>query len=227
MPILIGTDGVQKMSKSLGNYIGITELPAEMYGKLMSVSDAVMLAYYPLVSGLGPAEVDAVTTGVQGGTLHPMEAKKRLAQLVVARFHGPAAARAATEAFVRQFQQREAPAEITYVEYPEPLAGPRVLRVDHIVTCARVASSASEVRRLIRQGGIYLNDERLEDPYQTRQVRPGDELVVRKGRREYRVLRFRPAGGPGGGAAGGAPAPAAPSDGVSGNPTTSDQANTP
>jgi tyrosyl-tRNA synthetase len=227
MPILVGTDGVQKMSKSLGNYIGITELPAEMYGKLMSVSDAVMLAYYPLVSGLGPAEVEAVTTGVQGGTLHPMEAKKRLAQLVVARFHGPAAARAATEAFVRQFQQREAPAEITYVEYPEPLAGPRVLRVDHIVTCARVASSASEVRRLILQGGIYLNDERLEDPYQTRQVRPGDELFVRKGRREYRVLRFRPAGGPGGGAVKGAPAPADPGDGVSGNPTTSEQANTP
>ena len=88
MPILVGTDGVQKMSKSLGNYIGITEPPAEMYGKLMSVSDAVMLAYYPLVSGLGPAEVDALTAGVQGGSLHPMEAKKRLAQLVVARFHG-------------------------------------------------------------------------------------------------------------------------------------------
>jgi tyrosyl-tRNA synthetase len=88
MPILVGTDGVQKMSKSLGNYIGITEPPGEMYGKLMSVSDAVMLAYYPLVSGLGPAEVDAMTAGVQGGSLHPMEAKKRLAQLVVGRFQG-------------------------------------------------------------------------------------------------------------------------------------------
>ena len=71
MPILVGTDGVQKMSKSLGNYIGITELAAEMYGKLMSVSDAVMLTYYPLVSGLGPAEVEAVTTGVQAGTPPP------------------------------------------------------------------------------------------------------------------------------------------------------------
>ena len=83
-----------------------------------------------------------------------------------------------------------------------------------------MASSASEVRRLILQGGIYLNDERLEDPYQTREVRPGDELVVRKGRREYRVLRFRPAGEPGGRAVEGPPAPADPPGMVSGNPTT-------
>jgi tyrosyl-tRNA synthetase len=194
MPILVGTDGGQKMSKSLGNYIGITEPPAEMYGKLLSVSDTVMLTYYPLVSGLGPAEVTAVTTGVLGGTLHPMEAKKRLAQLVVTRFHGAAAARGAEEAFVRQFQQREAPVGMTRIEYPEPLAGPQDLRVDHLVVSAKVASSASEVRRLILQGGVYIDDVRLEDPYQTRRVHPGQDLVVRKGRREYRVLHFRPAG---------------------------------
>jgi tyrosyl-tRNA synthetase len=197
MPILVGTDGGQKMSKSLGNYIGITEPPAEMYGKLLSVSDTVMLTYYPLVSGLGPAEVTAVTTGVLGGTLHPMEAKKRLAQLVVTRFHGAAAARGAEEAFVRQFQQREAPVGMTRIEYPEPLAGPQDLRVDHLVVSAKVASSASEVRRLILQGGVYIDDVRLEDPYQTRRVHPGQDLVVRKGRREYRVLHFRPAGSPG------------------------------
>src|SRR5262249_58318695 len=81
MPILVGTDGVQKMSKSLGNYVGITEPAAEMYGKLMSISDAVMLTYYPLASGLGPAEVEAITTGGQAGTRHPMDAKKRLAHL--------------------------------------------------------------------------------------------------------------------------------------------------
>jgi tyrosyl-tRNA synthetase len=190
MPILVGTDGVQKMSKSLGNYIGITEAPAEMYGKLMSISDSVMLAYYPLVSGLGPAEVEAVTTGVPAGTLHPMEAKKRLARLIVGRFHGTAAAEAAAEGFARQFQRREAPAEATRIEYPERLAGPRVLRVDHIVGATHLAGSASEVRRLILQGGIYIDDVRVEDPYQTREVRPGDELVVRKGRREYRLLVF-------------------------------------
>ena len=210
MPILVGTDGVQKMSKSLGNYIGITEPPAAMYGKLMSVSDTVMLTYYPLVSGLGPAEVEAVTTGVRGGALHPMEAKKRLAQLVVARFHGAAAAQGAEEAFVRQFQQREAPAVMTRVEYPEPLAGPQDLRVDHLVASAKVASSASEVRRLILQGGIYIDDVRLEDPYQTWRVHPGQDLVVRKGRREYRVLHFRPAGGRGGNLLAGSVGPKSP-----------------
>jgi tyrosyl-tRNA synthetase len=199
MPILVGTDGVQKMSKTLGNYIGITEPAAEMYGKLMSVSDTVMLAYYPLVSGLGPAEVEAVTTGVQGGSLHPMEAKKRLAQFVVARFHGAAAAQAAEEAFSRQFQQRESPTVMIHVDYPEPMVGPQDLRVDHIVGATNVASSASEVRRLILQGGIYIDDVRVEDPFQTRRVRPGDEFVIRKGRREYRVLHFRPAQGSGGG----------------------------
>jgi tyrosyl-tRNA synthetase len=190
MPILVGTDGVQKMSKSLGNYIGITEPAAEMYGKLMSISDAVMLTYYPLVSGLGPAEVEAVTQGVQAGTHHPMEAKKRLAQLIVTRFHGTPAAEAAAEAFARQFQQREAPTMMTRVEYSEPMAGPQSLRMDHLVLSAKVASSASEARRLIVQGGIYIDDIRVEDPYQTREVRPGDELVIRKGRREYRVLYF-------------------------------------
>jgi tyrosyl-tRNA synthetase len=155
-----------------------------------------MLGYYPLVSGLGPAEVEAVTSGVQDGTLHPMDAKKRLAQLVVARFHGPTAAADAEEGFVRQFQRREQPAETRVVDYPEPLAGPRELRADHIVGAVQLGSSASEVRRLILQGGIYIDDVRVESPFQTREVRPGEELVVRKGRREYRVLRFRPGGAP-------------------------------
>jgi tyrosyl-tRNA synthetase len=190
MPILVGTDGVQKMSKSLGNYIGITEPPAEMYGKLMSISDPVMLAYYPLVSGLGAAEVEAITRGVAAGTHHPMDVKKRLAHLIVARFHGEAAAQAAADAFARQFQRREAPAEAERIDYPERLTGPRMLRVDHLVGAARLGSSASEIRRLILQGGIYIDDARVEDPYQNREVRPGDELVIRKGRREYRVLRF-------------------------------------
>jgi tyrosyl-tRNA synthetase len=219
MPILVGTDGVQKMSKSLGNYIGITEPSGEMYGKLMSISDTVMLGYYPLVSGLGPAEVDSVTAGVASGALHPMDAKKRLAHRVVARFHGPAAADAAEAAFVRQFQQREIPAAMTSVDYPEVLAEPRELRVDHLVASAQIAGSASEVRRLILQGGIYLNDERLEDPFQTRRVHPGDELVVRKGRREYRMLRFRGIGTSSPAAGGAGPRPGGPPPGVSGGET--------
>jgi tyrosyl-tRNA synthetase len=187
MPILVGTDGVQKMSKSLGNYIGITEPAGEMYGKLMSISDAVMLAYYPLVSGLGPAEVEGVTAGVQAGTHHPMEAKKRLAELVVARFHGARAARAAEVAFSRQFQSREVPADVREVELP---VRPGVaLRAWEIVASCHLAASASEARRLIQQGGIRFDGAKVSDPYQTVGIRAGDTLLVQRGRRDFARLR--------------------------------------
>ena len=188
MPILVGTDGVQKMSKSLGNYIGITEAPSAMYGKLMSVSDTVMLAYFPLVSGLGPAEVAAVTTGVQNGSLHPMEAKKQLAQLVVARFHGAAAARGAEEAFSRQFQSREVPVAVREIVYPVAASGAQI-RVFEVVLATRLAASASEARRLTQQGGIRIDGERVEDPYQIVGIRPGDTRLVQRGRRDFARLR--------------------------------------
>ena len=196
MPILVGTDGVQKMSKSLGNYVGITEPPAQMYGKLMSVTDDVMLAYYPLVSGLAVAEVEAVETGVRGGRLHPMEAKKRLARVVVARFHGEAAASQAEAEFTRQFQARELPAHIPRVKVPGS-AG--VVRLSQLLTASGIAPTASEARRLIQQGGIRIDQERIEDPYRTLTVRPGQEILVQKGRREYRIVEIvdRPAGEPG------------------------------
>jgi tyrosyl-tRNA synthetase len=184
MPILVGTDGVQKMSKSLGNYVGITEPPPQMFGKLMSLSDDVMRAYYPLVSGLSPAEVAAVEAALQDGRLHPMEAKKRLASAVVARFHGEPAARAAEEAFARQFQAREVPAEVPRVPLPAGVE----LRLFEVVLRAELAGSASEAKRLIQQGGIRFDEQKVEDPYATLAVRLGEQVLVRKGRREFRRL---------------------------------------
>ncbi len=191
MPILVGTDGVQKMSKSLGNYIGITEPAAEMYGKLMSVSDAVMVTYYPLVSGLPAAEVDAITTGVSAGTHHPMDAKKRLAERVVTRFHGAVAARAAADTFARQFQSREIPSDVREVEYPVRI-GVQV-RVWEVVATTHLAASASEAKRLVQQGGIRIDGTKVEDPYQTVGIRPGDTLLVQRGRRDFARLRGVPA----------------------------------
>jgi tyrosyl-tRNA synthetase len=188
MPILVGTDGVQKMSKSLGNYIGITEPPAEMYGKLMSISDTVMLGYYPLVSGLGPAEIKAVVTGLATGTLHPMDAKKRLAELVVARLHGAGAAREAEDAFVRQYQARKVPDAVREVDYPVTAPGAAV-RVFEIVLATHLAASASEARRLTQQGGIRIDGERVEDPYQTVEIRPGEAHLVQRGRRDFARIR--------------------------------------
>jgi tyrosyl-tRNA synthetase len=193
MPILVGTDGVQKMSKSLGNYIGITEPAAEMYGKLMSISDAVMLTYYPLVSGLAPTEVEATTTGVRAGTHHPMEAKKRLAELVVARFHGLAAARSAEEAFARQFQSRETPDSVREVDVEVPRLGVKTMVVWQVVASCHLASSASEARRVTQQGGIRIDGERVEDPYKTIEIRPGDTHLIQRGRRDFARLRGVPA----------------------------------
>lgn len=188
MPILVGTDGVQKMSKSLGNYVGITEPPKPMYGKLMSVSDEVMCAYYPLVSGLALPEVEAIEAGIRAGRLHPMEAKKRLARTVVARFHGAAAARAAEEEFARQFQAREVPAEVPEVAVPTPRLGIE-MRMVQVVLTTGLASSASEAKRLIQQGGVKIDDQRVDDPYRTLTIRPGDQFLVQKGRREFRRLK--------------------------------------
>ena len=190
MPILVGTDGVQKMSKSLGNYVGITEPPEQMFGKLMSVSDEVMLAYYPVVSGLDSAEVEAVVAGVRDGRVHPMEAKKRLARTVVTQFHGAAAGRSAEEAFVRQFQDRETPADVPEVPVLRPLGVP--IRVDFLVATT-LAVSLSEARRLTQQGAIRIDGERIEDPYQTVAFEAGDRPLIQRGRREFRRARIEDA----------------------------------
>jgi tyrosyl-tRNA synthetase len=199
MPLLVGTDGVQKMSKSLGNYVGITEPADRMYGKLMSIADDVMLAYYPLVSGLTAPEVDAVAAGVREGRLHPMDAKKRLARAVVTQFHGEGAGRDAEDAFVRQFQARELPADIPRVRY-EARLGVEV-RIAHLVAATGIASSVSEARRLIGQGGIRIDQERVSDPNRSLTVRPGQTILVQKGRREFRMVEVvepaAPSGTPG------------------------------
>jgi tyrosyl-tRNA synthetase len=188
LPLLVGTDGVQKMSKSLGNYVGITEPPEEMYGKLMSISDAVMLAYYPLVSGLGPAAVGRITEGVRQGSVHPMAAKKDLARLVVGRFHGEGAARTAEELFTRQFQAREVPDAVPVVEVP--VCPPeRLVPLYQLVLSSRLAATGSEARRLIQQGAIRVDGERAGDPLRPLRLVPGGSYLLQRGRRQFARVR--------------------------------------
>ena len=123
-----------------------------------------------------------------------MEAKKRLAQLVVGRFHGAAAAEAAAEAFVRQYQAREVPDDVREVSYETPLLGVK-LRIWEVVAACHLASSASEARRLVQQGGIRIDGDRVEDPYQTVEIRPGATHLVQRGRRDFARLRGVPAAG--------------------------------
>jgi tyrosyl-tRNA synthetase len=177
-PLLEGTDGVQKMSKSLGNYIGITEPPIEIYGKIMSISDPLMVKYYELLSAMDSARVEAI----KRGDVHPMEAKQQLAAELVTRFHGSTAAQLAAADFAQRFQRRELPSEIETFSWTGKEAA---VWICHLLREAGLAKSTSEARRLILQGGVRLDGEKLEDS--DLQVLTQGEKVIQVGRR--RVMR--------------------------------------
>jgi len=187
MPLLEGLDGVNKMSKSLGNYIGITESPREIYGKVMSVSDELMVRYYELLSDVDNAKLAQVQAGVRGDAAgaHPMNSKKALAAEIVTRFHGAEAARIAAEEFVQMFKQKETPDDIpvfTLVE-SSPVWVCRLLHE------AGLVASNGEARRLIRQGGVKLNGEKiLSDALE---IPPQGELVLQAGKRRFARVVFK------------------------------------
>lgn len=181
MPLLEGTDGVQKMSKSLGNYIGITEAPTEIYGKVMSISDSLMVKYYELLSGVDNAHVEAI----KHGDVHPMDAKQQLAAELVARFHDPENANKAAADFVQRFQRREVPTDLETFTWAavEPAAW-----ICHVMREAGVAKSTSEARRLISQGGVRLDGEKVDDA--DLQIPTQGEKVLQVGRRRMLKVVF-------------------------------------
>ncbi|MDA8162614.1 MAG: tyrosine--tRNA ligase [Desulfobacteraceae bacterium] len=158
MPLLEGLDGVNKMSKSLGNYIGITEAPGEMFGKLMSISDRLMFRYYELLSSLPMSEIEGLRAGIKDGRLHPKGVKMDLAAELVARFHGEEAALSARAGFDAQFGRGEAPEDMPVVEVA---AGEEKLYLPKVLKDAGLVKSASEARRLIQQGAIHLDGRRI------------------------------------------------------------------
>ena len=175
VPILQGLDGVQKMSKSLGNYVGITEPPADMYGKLMSVSDALMFRYFELVTRVPESEIARLRH------LHPMEAKKRLARTVTAMYHGEAGAAAAEAGFARVVQGREVPDNIAIIPMATPSDGEPAWKV---VVWSGTVGSNSEARRLIQQGAVELDGSRITDPNQ--KVEPSDVgRLLQVGKRKF------------------------------------------
>jgi tyrosyl-tRNA synthetase len=152
-PILLGTDGHTRMSKSAGNYIGITEPPEEMYGKVMSIPDSALRNYATLVTRWAPGRVAEFLAGLEAGPLHPMEAKKALAWEIVDRFHGSEAADAAARSFARLHQERQAPDEMAELRLTQamPLAD--------LLVVAGMCHSKSEARRLVAQGGVRLDGQ--------------------------------------------------------------------
>jgi tyrosyl-tRNA synthetase len=182
LPLLEGTDGVQKMSKSLGNYIGISEPAGDIFGKVMSISDELMLRYFDLLTELDPAGVRAE---IEAGGLHPMEAKKRLAGLLVERFHGATSAAAARAAFEQRFQRRQLPDEVP--EYSWCGASGGKVRLVELLTAAGMASSMSDARRKIQQGGVRVDGQRVTDIHCALPCRP---VLLQVGPKSLRRIVF-------------------------------------
>lgn len=189
-PILEGLDGVQKMSKSLGNYIGINESPAEMYGKTMSIPDTLITRYFLHLTDVPLAEVRDMEAAMAAGRLNPRDAKMRLAREIVGLYHGGEASRAAEDAFVRVFRQGELPADLREVRLaPAEFDGGRVW-LPRLLTRCGLAASTSEGRRKVEEGAVRLDGERASDP--NAEVALIDGLVLQVGKRQAARIRLIP-----------------------------------
>jgi len=187
LPLLEGTDGVNKMSKSLGNYVGISEDPKEMFGKLMSISDELMWRYFELLSLRRTGEeIDVMRERTRRGELNPRDCKIELAQELIARFHNDAAARDALEDFRRRFQEGVAPEQMPEVEI---VGGTSAITLSRALKEAGLTSSTSEAMRLIKQGGVRIDGERADDP--GRVLSPGVQHVLQVGKRKFARVRIR------------------------------------
>src|SRR5436309_274165 len=181
MPILVGLDGQRKMSKSLGNYVGITEAPGEIFGKMMSIPDELMWSYYELLTDRTPQEIVALKQEVAGSKLHPMDAKMRLAEEVISDFHGQAAARKAAENFQRVFRDRQAPVEAPVVKLPK---GP-AKKLAALLVDLKLAPSKAEGERLIKQGGVEIDEARIDDPRRDIDLSQPLEFLLRAGKKKF------------------------------------------
>jgi tyrosyl-tRNA synthetase len=184
MPLLEGTDGVQKMSKSLGNYIGINEDPKDQFGKIMSISDEMMFRYYELVTDRSLADIKVLRDEVASGKRHPMEAKAELAVQVITDYHGTAAAQAARDEFTRVFRKGEVPEDIETKKI-SLVAGP--MRLTKVLAAVNLAPSNTEAQRLIESGAVHMNDQRISD-VKTELSKPGEYLFKVGKRRFLRLI---------------------------------------
>lgn len=189
MPLLEGLDGVKKMSKSLGNYIGVDEPPNEIYGKAMSIPDELMVKYFELVTDLSSEEVDQIKQGLADGTLHPRDAKMKLAFTLVEMYHGTEAAKEAEEHFRTVFQKRELPDEIEEVTLSPEETQEGHIGIIPLLVRLKLVSSNSEGRRMVQQGGVRINQVKVEDPFA--QLRLEDGMVVQVGKRKFARVRLK------------------------------------
>jgi tyrosyl-tRNA synthetase len=183
MPLLEGTDGIKKMSKTYGNYIGISEPPKEIFGKLMSISDKLMLRYLELLTDISSTELRKMKKDLKSGRLHPKEAKKNLAKKIVETYYNKKEAEKATKEFEEVFKEKKLPHRI-----PKVKVSKRKIWIVKLLTISKMAKSSSEARRLIQQGAVTLDGERIVDPEKELTIREGTILKVGK-RRFAKIVR--------------------------------------
>jgi tyrosyl-tRNA synthetase len=184
MPLLVGLDGVKKMGKSAGNYIGVTEGPNDQYGKTMSIPDHLIATYFELVTDVTVEELNEIKQGLEAKTLHPRDAKMLLGRTIVTKYHGAAAAEEAENYFKTVFQNREIPEDI-----PEYEVEPGEKWVVALLTELKLAPSNGEARRLIQQGGLKINSEKVEDPQL--HLAPEDGMIIQAGKRKFAKLKVK------------------------------------
>ena len=178
MPILEGLDGVEKMSKSLNNYIGITEAPNDMFGKVMSISDELMFRYYEIITEIPLEEIEKMKMDITNGALHPMEAKKNLGKELVTIYHGAEEGIKAKEWFENVFSKKNLDVDLPEVE----IAGKEEGIIELLVNTLKFANTTSEARRLIEQGGFKINDEAIKDVKSSIKLESG--MIIRAGKKK-------------------------------------------
>lgn len=183
LPLLEGLDGTQKMSKSLDNYIGLTETPKDMFGKAMSVSDELMWTYMRLILCRSESEIARLKESIDSGERHPRDAKDELARALVARFHDEAAARSASEEFKRVFTAKELPDDMPVLSIADLELEDGRIGALNLLKAGGMVSSNKEARRLIEQGAVRLDDERIENPRLYLEPKAG--TIIRVGKRGF------------------------------------------
>jgi len=181
MPLLLGTDGIQKMSKSLGNYIGIAEPPNEIFGKVMSIPDTLIVPYYEWLTDTPTSEIEEIKSELSSASSNPMELKKKVAQILVEDYYDAEASLAASAFFERTVQGREVPDKVTEFRIPVGKDS-KEIRLSNILLRSGMTKSAGEARRLINQGAVRLDETPITENVEANLLRPG---ILRIGKRRY------------------------------------------
>lgn len=187
MPLLLGTDGLDKMSKSLDNYIGINDSPKEMYGKTLSIPDSLIYSYFELTTNVSSSELSEIKSQLESKDMNPRDIKRRLARVLVSMYHSSESALKAEEEFDRIFIDKTTPEDIPEYQLKDETG---IRDIIGLMTSAKLASSRSDARRLIEQGGVSIDDQRVVDPHTS--LPKKNDFILKVGKRKFLRIVVRP-----------------------------------